>query len=56
MRYAYIPTINELHAFCACARTGSATRAAGDLNLTQSAVSRSLGRPAAPFAARPTPS
>ena len=27
MRYAYIPTINELHAFCACARTGSATRA-----------------------------
>lgn len=43
MRYAYIPTINELHAFCACARTGSATRAAGELNLTQSAVSRSLG-------------
>ncbi len=43
MRYAYLPTINELHAFCACARTGSATRAAGELNLTQSAVSRSLG-------------
>ena len=43
MRYAYIPTINELHAFCACARTGSATRAASELNLTQSAVSRSLG-------------
>ena len=43
MRYAYIPTINELHAFCACARAGSATRAAGELNLTQSAVSRSLG-------------
>lgn len=43
MRYAYIPTINELHAFCACARAGSATRAASELNLTQSAISRSLG-------------
>lgn len=43
MRYAYIPTVNELHAFCACARAGSATRAASELNLTQSAVSRSLG-------------
>jgi len=43
MRYAYTPTIGELQAFCACARTGSATRAAGELNLTQSAVSRALG-------------
>ena len=43
MRYSYMPTINELHAFCTCARTGSATRAASELNLTQSAVSRSLG-------------
>lgn len=43
MRYAYTPTIGELQAFCACARAGSATRAAGELNLTQSAVSRALG-------------
>ena len=43
MRYAYTPTIGELQAFCACARTGSATRAASELNLTQSAVSRALG-------------
>jgi len=43
MRYAYIPTISELHAFCACARAGSATRAASELHLTQSAVSRALG-------------
>lgn len=42
MRQSYLPTISELHAFCACARTGSATRAAETLNLTQSAVSRSL--------------
>lgn len=43
MRYAYTPTIGELQAFCASARTGSATRAASELNLTQSAVSRALG-------------
>lgn len=43
MRDAYLPTVNELHAFTACARTGSTTRAAEELNLTQSAVSRSLG-------------
>ena len=42
MRQSYLPTISELHAFAACARTGSATRAAETLNLTQSAVSRSL--------------
>lgn len=43
MRDTHIPTISELHAFAACARTGSTTRAADELNLTQSAVSRSLG-------------
>lgn len=43
MRYSYTPTIGELQAFCASARTGSATRAASELNLTQSAVSRALG-------------
>lgn len=43
MRDTHIPTIGELHAFAACARTGSTTRAADELNLTQSAVSRSLG-------------
>ncbi|PSJ64314.1 LysR substrate-binding domain-containing protein [Kumtagia ephedrae] len=42
MRDAYLPTVNELNAFCACARTGATTRAAVELNLTQSAVSRSL--------------
>jgi len=42
MRHNYLPTISELHAFVACARTGSATRAAEELNLTQSAVSRAL--------------
>ena len=42
MRQAYIPTISELQAFSACARLGATTRAAQDLNLTQSAVSRSL--------------
>lgn len=43
MRDTHIPTVNELHAFAACARTGSTTRAADELNLTQSAISRSLG-------------
>ncbi len=43
MRDTHIPTISELHAFAACARTGSTTRAADELNLTQSAISRSLG-------------
>src|SRR5690554_5180511 len=43
MRDAYMPTIGELHAFVSCARSGSTTRAADELHLTQSAVSRSLG-------------
>lgn len=43
MRQPYIPTISELQAFAACARLGATTRAAQELNLTQSAVSRSLG-------------
>lgn len=43
MRDAHIPTVGELHAFVACARTGSTTRAAEELHLTQSAISRSLG-------------
>ncbi|OOY12182.1 LysR family transcriptional regulator [Thioclava marina] len=43
MRKNYTPTINELQAFAACARLGTTTRAAAELNLTQSAVSRSLG-------------
>ncbi|MBK8085267.1 MAG: LysR family transcriptional regulator [Devosia sp.] len=42
MRQSYMPTISELQAFCACARLGATTRAALELNLTQSAVSRSL--------------
>lgn len=42
MRHSYLPTLSELQAFAACARTGSATRAAEILNLTQGAVSRSL--------------
>lgn len=42
MRQPYIPTISELQAFSACARLGATTRAAQDLNLTQSAVSRSI--------------
>lgn len=43
MRDAHLPTLSELQAFAACARTGSTTRAADELSLTQSAVSRSLG-------------
>lgn len=42
MRQVYIPTISELQAFSACAETGATTRAAQSLNLTQSAVSRSI--------------
>lgn len=43
MRRAHTPTLPELQAFVQAARTGSATRAAAALALTQSAVSRSLG-------------
>lgn len=42
MRQSYTPTVSELEAFIACANTGLTTRAAQILNLTQSAVSRSL--------------
>lgn len=42
MRHSWTPTLNELQAFRACAETGSTTQAAQVLNLTQSAVSRSL--------------
>ncbi len=42
MRHSWTPTLNELEAFRACAGTGSTTRAAQMLGLTQSAVSRSL--------------
>lgn len=42
MRESYLPTVSELAAFVACARTGATTRAAEEMNLTQSAVSRSL--------------
>ena len=42
MRHSWTPTLNELQAFRACAETGSTTRAAQSLGLTQSAVSRSL--------------
>lgn len=42
MRQPYLPTVAELQAFSACARLGATTRAAQELNLTQSAVSRSL--------------
>lgn len=42
LRQAYIPTVSELQAFSACARLGATTRAAQELSLTQSAVSRSI--------------
>ncbi|WP_126975699.1 LysR substrate-binding domain-containing protein [Frigidibacter oleivorans] len=42
MRRSWTPTLPELQAFAACAETGSATRAATRLGLTQSAVSRAL--------------
>ncbi|TMM55359.1 LysR substrate-binding domain-containing protein [Sulfitobacter sabulilitoris] len=38
----YLPSINALLAFEAVARLGSATQAAGELSLTQSAISRQL--------------
>lgn len=41
-RQNYTPTIGELEAFIACANTGLTTRAAKALNLTQSAISRSV--------------
>lgn len=42
MRDPFLPTTGELVAFCACVRTGATTRAAEELGLTQSAVSRAL--------------
>ncbi|WP_019999075.1 LysR substrate-binding domain-containing protein [Aureimonas ureilytica] len=42
MRRSFTPTLPELQAFGACARSGSVTEAAHQLGLTQSAVSRSL--------------
>lgn len=41
-RSHHTPSIPELRAFVLCARLGSASRAAGALNLTQSAVSRAI--------------
>ena len=43
MRKRHIPSIGELQAFTSCARLGTTTLAALELNLTQSAVSRALG-------------
>ncbi len=42
MPQSHIPSISELEAFTACAREGTTVMAARRLNLTQSAVSRSL--------------
>ncbi|HMO71562.1 MAG TPA: LysR substrate-binding domain-containing protein [Paracoccaceae bacterium] len=42
MRQAHTPTLPELDAFAATARTGSVSRAADALGLTQSAISRSI--------------
>ena len=42
LRQPYMPTVSELQAFSACARLGATTRAAQELSLTQSAVSRSI--------------
>lgn len=42
MPQSHIPSIAELEAFTACAREGTTVMAARKLNLTQSAVSRSL--------------
>lgn len=41
-RYARLPSIGDLTAFEAAARHASFTRAAGELNLTQSAISRAV--------------
>lgn len=43
MRRSWTPTLPELQAFAAAARTGSATGAGAALNLTQSAISRAIG-------------
>ncbi|MBL1420555.1 MAG: LysR family transcriptional regulator [Alphaproteobacteria bacterium] len=42
MRDTYLPTISELQAFLSCSQLGATTRAAKALNLTQSAISRSI--------------
>jgi LysR family glycine cleavage system transcriptional activator len=42
MRHAYTPSLPELESFVQAARLGTATRAAANLGLTQSAVSRAL--------------
>lgn len=42
MRRSLVPDIANLHAFDCAARHGSFTRAAEELNLTQSAVSRQI--------------
>ncbi len=42
MRQSYLPTIIELQAFSACIVFGTTTKAAHALNLTQSAISRSI--------------
>lgn len=52
MRSAYTPSLPELEAFVRCARLGSATQAAQELHLTQSAVSRSLASLEARMGAR----
>ncbi|MDG1067901.1 MAG: LysR family transcriptional regulator, partial [Sulfitobacter sp.] len=38
----YLPSVSALLAFEACARLGSATQAATELSLTQSAISRQI--------------
>jgi DNA-binding transcriptional LysR family regulator len=43
MRRSWTPTLPELQAFVAAARTGSATGAGAALNLTQPAISRAIG-------------
>lgn len=42
IRHRHTPSVQELTALVACARLGTAARAAGALGLTQSAVSRSI--------------
>ena len=42
MRTSYTPTVQELRALIACGRLGTASRAAEELHLTQSAISRSI--------------
>lgn len=43
LRPGYTPSIQELRALVACGELGSVSRAADALNLTQSAISRSIG-------------